>query len=54
VAGTQADLARRDAEDARTTRPLDAAPGAVIVDGTHLSLAEVVAKIVAIAAATAS
>ena len=54
VAGTQADLARRDAEDARTTRPLDAAPGAVIVDGTHLSLAEVVARIVAIAAATAS
>lgn len=54
VARTQADLARRDAEDALTTRPLDAAPGAVIVDGTHLSLAEVVAKIVAIAAATAS
>lgn len=54
VAGTQADLARRDAEDARTTRPLDAAPGAVIVDGTHLSLTEVVARIVAIAAATAS
>jgi CMP/dCMP kinase len=45
VARTQADLARRDAEDARTTRPLDAAPGAVVVDGTYLSLAEVVAKI---------
>jgi cytidylate kinase len=54
VARTQAELARRDAEDALTTRPLDAAPGAVIVDGTHLSLAEVVAEIVAIAAATAS
>jgi cytidylate kinase len=54
VVRTRAELARRDAEDARTTRPLDAAPGAVIVDGTHLSLAEVVAKIVAIAAATAS
>jgi len=52
VAGTLADLARRDAEDARTTRPLDAAPGAVVVDGTHLSLAEVVAGIVAIAGAT--
>jgi cytidylate kinase len=52
VAGTQADLARRDAEDARTTRPLDAAPGAVVVDGTHLSLSEVVAEIVAIATAS--
>ena len=51
VAATLADLARRDAEDARTTRPLDAAPGAVVVDGTHLSLAEVVAEIVGIAAA---
>lgn len=53
VARTQADLARRDAEDARTTRPLDAAPGAVVVDGTHLSLSEVVARIVAIATAVA-
>ena len=52
VAGTLADLARRDAEDARTTRPLDAAPGAVVVDGTHLSLTEVVAKIAGIAAAS--
>jgi CMP/dCMP kinase len=51
VAGTLADLARRDAEDAHTTRPLDAAPGAVVVDGTHLSLTEVVAAIVGIAAA---
>ncbi|MBR7827963.1 (d)CMP kinase [Actinospica sp. MGRD01-02] len=46
---TQADLARRDAEDALTTRPLDAAPGAVVVDGTHLSLADVIARIVEIA-----
>lgn len=53
VAGTLADLARRDAEDARTTRPLDAAPGAVVVDGTHLNLDEVVAAIVGIAAAAA-
>jgi cytidylate kinase len=53
VADTLADLARRDAEDARTTRPLDAAPGAVVVDGTHLSLPEVVAAIVGIAAAAA-
>ena len=51
-ARTQADLARRDAEDARTTRPLDAAPGAVVVDGTYLSLAEVVAAIADIAAAS--
>ena len=49
VAATLADLARRDAEDARTTRPLDAAPGAVVVDGTHLGLAEVIAEIVGIA-----
>jgi CMP/dCMP kinase len=54
VAGTQADLARRDAEDARTTRPLDAAPGAVVVDGTYLSLAEVVGAIADIAAASVS
>jgi cytidylate kinase len=52
AARTQADLARRDAEDARTTRPLDAAPGAVVVDGTYLTLAEVVARIVGIAAAS--
>jgi cytidylate kinase len=51
VAATLADLARRDAEDARTTRPLDAAPGAVVVDGTHLSLAAVVAEIVGISTA---
>ena len=54
MAGTLADLARRDAEDARTTRPLDAAPGAVVVDGTYLSLSEVVAKIVAVTAAATS
>lgn len=49
VAATLADLARRDAEDARTTRPLDAAPGAVVVDGTHLGLSEVIAEIVRLA-----
>jgi cytidylate kinase len=52
LAAARADLARRDAEDARTTRPLDAAPGAVVVDGTYLSLAEVVARIAGIAAAS--
>jgi cytidylate kinase len=50
VARTLADLARRDAEDARTTRPMEAAPGAVVVDGSYLSLAEVVGEIVKIAA----
>lgn len=48
---TLAELARRDAEDAKTTRPLDAAPGAVVVDGTHLSLDEVVEQIVRLAEA---
>ncbi|MBR7837985.1 (d)CMP kinase [Actinospica durhamensis] len=49
AAATLAELARRDAEDAKTTRPLDAAPGAVVVDGTHLSLDEVVEEIVRLA-----
>jgi cytidylate kinase len=53
VAATLADLARRDAEDARTTRPLDAAPGAVVVDGTHLGLPEVIAEIVRLAKSAA-
>lgn len=46
TAVTLAELARRDAEDAKTTRPLDAAPGAVVVDGTHLTLDEVVEEII--------
>ena len=49
VARTLADLARRDAEDARTTRPMEAAAGAVVVDGSYLTLTEVVAEIVGIA-----
>jgi cytidylate kinase len=49
AAATLAELARRDAEDARTTRPLDAAPSAVVVDGTHLTLDEVVEEIVRLA-----
>jgi cytidylate kinase len=49
AADTLAALARRDAEDAKTTRPLDAAPGAVVVDGTHLSLDEVIDSIVRLA-----
>jgi cytidylate kinase len=46
AAGTLADLARRDAEDAKTTRPLDAAPGAVVVDATHLTLVQVIDHVV--------
>ncbi len=52
AAATLAELARRDAEDAKTTRPLDAAPGAVVVDGTHLTLDEVVEEIVRLAGKT--
>jgi cytidylate kinase len=46
AAGTLADLARRDAEDAKTTRPLEAAPGAVVVDATHLTLVQVIDQVV--------
>jgi cytidylate kinase len=46
AAGTLADLARRDAEDAKTTRPLEAAPGAIVVDATHLTLLQVVDQVV--------
>lgn len=43
---TLSDLTRRDAEDARTTRPLDAATGAVVVDATHLTLTQVIDQVV--------
>lgn len=43
---TLADLRRRDAEDAKTTRPLEAAPGAVVVDATHLTLTQVIDHVV--------
>ena len=46
---TLADLTRRDAEDAKVTRPLDASPGAVLVDATHLSLAQVIDRVVELA-----
>lgn len=48
---TMADLARRDAEDAKTTRPLDAAPGAVLVDATNLTLAQTIDRVVDLAQA---
>jgi cytidylate kinase len=51
AADTLADLARRDAEDAKTTRPLDAAPGAVLVDATNLTLAETIDRVVELAQA---
>ncbi len=48
VGDTLADLARRDAEDAKTTRPHEAAPGAVIVDATNLTLDQVIDHVVEI------
>ncbi|HZE41534.1 MAG TPA: (d)CMP kinase [Stackebrandtia sp.] len=42
LAATAADITRRDTADAKTTRPHDAAPGAVIVDTTHLDLDQVI------------
>jgi cytidylate kinase len=50
-ARTLADLARRDAEDAKTTRPLEAAPGAVVVDATHLTLRQVIDRVAELAEA---
>jgi cytidylate kinase len=46
---TLADLERRDAADAKTTRPFDAAPGAVVVDATHLTLPQVIDRVVELA-----
>lgn len=45
---TLADLTRRDAEDAKTTRPHEAAPGASVVDATHLTLDQVIEHVVAL------
>lgn len=41
LGATAADISRRDAADSQTTRPHDAAPGAVVVDTTHLDLDQV-------------
>ena len=41
MTATAADIQRRDTADAKTTRPHDAAPGAVVVDTTHLDLDQV-------------
>jgi cytidylate kinase len=51
AADTLAALSRRDAEDAKTTRPLDAAPGAVLVDATNLTLAQAIDRVVDLAQA---
>lgn len=49
VEQTQRELAQRDAADALTTRPLDAAEGAVVVDATHLTLTQVIERVAALA-----
>jgi len=41
--GEAADVRTRDARDARTN-PLEPSPGAVVIDATHLSIAEVLAR----------
>ncbi len=46
LSDTLSDLTRRDAEDAKTTRPHDAASGAVVVDATHLTLTQVIDRVV--------
>ena len=53
VASTQQSLLERDRIDSgRATAPLTMADGAVHVDSTHLTLAEVIDRIVALAAST--
>jgi cytidylate kinase len=55
VAATAASLAARDAIDStRAVSPLTMAPGAVHVDGTHDTLDEVIARVVAIVEAAAA
>ncbi|MGH8793304.1 MAG: (d)CMP kinase [Stackebrandtia sp.] len=41
LGATAADIQRRDTADAKTTRPHDAAPGAVVLDTTYLDLDQV-------------
>jgi len=48
--GEASGIDRRDALDARTN-PLEPAPGAIVIDGTHLSVEEVLARAVAIVSA---
>lgn len=48
VKATAADIARRDAADSKTTKPLEAAPGAVAIDTTHLGIDAVVDRMLAL------
>jgi cytidylate kinase len=45
---TKQDLERRDSADSKTTKPLEAPEGAVVIDSTSLPIVEVVAKILAL------
>ncbi|GAA2275109.1 (d)CMP kinase [Glycomyces scopariae] len=45
---TKQDLERRDTADSKTTKPLEAPAGAVVIDSTALPIVEVVAKILAL------
>lgn len=44
VAATAADIARRDAADSKTTKPLEAAAGAIAIDTTFLGIDAVVER----------
>lgn len=53
VSATINDLAKRDlADSTRATSPLEVAPGARVIDTTHMELSEVIAQVVDIARAT--
>ncbi|MEU6857506.1 (d)CMP kinase [Glycomyces sp. NPDC046736] len=45
---TKQDIERRDTADSKTTKPLEAPEGAVVIDSTALPIVEVVAKILAL------
>ncbi|MFB9660063.1 (d)CMP kinase [Glycomyces mayteni] len=45
---TAKDIERRDTADSKTTKPLEAPAGAVVIDSTTLPIVEVVAKILAL------
>jgi cytidylate kinase len=53
VSATINDLAKRDlADSTRAASPLEVAPGARVIDTTHMELSEVIAQVVDIARAT--
>jgi CMP/dCMP kinase len=45
---TKADIDRRDKADSKTTKPLEAPRGAVVIDSTELPIVEVVARILSL------